>query len=87
VKQHFLAAAAERDEQLDTRDEREALALAAIEHAENLGRAGLALPLNRVSVSGSNSRRAWSIALSATTASLNSSLASRSIVSHEPSMQ
>src|SRR3546814_15818087 len=41
-------------------------------------------PLNRVMVAGSNSRRAWSIALRATTASLNSSLASRVIVSHEP---
>jgi hypothetical protein len=87
VEQDFLAVAAEHDQELDPRDQREALALAAVEDPEDLGRAGLALPLNRVMVAGSNSRRAWSIALKATTASLNSSLASRLIVSHEPSMQ
>ena len=41
VEQHFLAAAAERDEQADAGDEREALALAAVEHAEDLGGAGV----------------------------------------------
>ena len=47
MKQHFLAAAAESDKQLDTRNERETLALAAIEHAEDLGRAGVARTLEQ----------------------------------------
>src|SRR3546814_16838162 len=38
VEQHFLAAAAECDQQADPGDEREALALAAVEHPENLDR-------------------------------------------------
>src|SRR3546814_18844162 len=42
VEQHFLAAAAECDQQADPGDEREALALAAVEHPENLGGAGVA---------------------------------------------
>src|SRR3546814_16134773 len=42
VEQHFLAAAAECDQQADPGDEREALALAAVEHPDNLGGAGVA---------------------------------------------
>src|SRR3546814_19513828 len=42
VEQHFLAAAAECDQQADPGAEREALDLAAVEHRENLGGDGVA---------------------------------------------
>jgi len=42
MQEDFLTPAAERDQQLDTGDKWEALALATVEHAEDLGRAGLA---------------------------------------------
>ena len=42
VEQHFLTVAAERDQQADPGDQRKALTLAAIEHAKDLGGAGVA---------------------------------------------
>ena len=47
VKQNLLAIAAQHDQELDARDQREAFALAAVEHAEDLGRARLALALEQ----------------------------------------
>jgi hypothetical protein len=87
VEQHLLAAAAERDEQLDARDQREAFALAAVEHAEDLGRAGFARALEQGERVGIELAPRLVHRVEATTASLNSSLASRWMVSHEPSMQ
>ncbi len=87
MEQHLFAAAAQGDQQLDAGDQREALALAAIENAEDLGGAGLAIALEQRKRSGVPLAPRLAIELRATTASLNSSLASRAIVSHEPSMQ
>jgi hypothetical protein len=63
------------------------LAGAAVDEAEHRLVTGLALPLKTVKLVSSNSSPAWSIECKATSASLNSVDASRTIGSQSPLMQ